>query len=288
MQYFNQSHWEAGLPSWLNPELMMEEGIILPRNRLWKILQRAEKFLITAPGDNLNVRKKFVPEWLGKWGEILQPEWPWPNEVEKGGFVQTQNILPWKKLGWVVEKENASGMLTGLATMAGGEGHRGHIFFLEQMKKTLGNNGVAVLALEADEYMRSKARKAPFLPLPLRMSMWIYAGYNYVTMMPERPKGLVTDVQIEAFYRSKFGDSRCDYSFATRDEPSPAVASAKAKRGKVDLDTLLPSLTTISTSKLVQQLIDRAIIRDEPEFIREIFPPEYLHEWHEEDVLTVL
>lgn len=69
-EYFYK--FETELLSEITWEEMVKEGKIISPSRSIKILQQAKKFLITAPGPNLERRKVLVPEWLDYWTSLLK------------------------------------------------------------------------------------------------------------------------------------------------------------------------------------------------------------------------
>lgn len=90
----------------------------------------------------------------------------------------------------MVKFEKLSGLLkakypnkdTGMLFVAGAEGHKGHVWAARYMANIV---PVTIWGFEQPEYMRRKARKAPFLSLPLRLSMWFYKPLlNHLTVLP--------------------------------------------------------------------------------------------------------
>ena len=211
---------------------ILESGEPIDRPTLEAFLSQANDFLTQEPGPNLERRRELSREWLGQWILTLK----YSRKDQRPAL-----LLPLEYVRRYAEAEVPAGVL-----FAGGlEGHRGHCQAVDWMFSFVR----PIILFEQDTYLTSKKRKAPFLPLGVRLSMWSY--YNpslIISVIPEKdPK----DPENQ-HYRAIFNSTQADYCFATEGDPNQ---EEKRARGKPARFTLIPFIETETTTLRVQKLL---------------------------------
>jgi hypothetical protein len=218
-------------------EEMVKEGKIISVGLLIKILTEAEKFLVTAPGPNLEKRKVLVPEWLGYWTNFLKP---------KAGImklVASERLAAFDQVHEILTRRNLTN--TGVLFVAGAEGHAGHVYALEEMSRSC----FPVWVFEQDSYFKHKARPGPFLPLEVRLSMWCYdPRMGLVTVAPE----CLQEGDLNDHYKKLFDQTGADRCYADSLDPN---ALKKVRRGELGVNNLLRHVTTASSTDRVRRLM---------------------------------
>ena len=240
VRYFSNFESEA-LPKVTWQEMLDERVVIAPQNVI-EALQEAEQLLITHPGPNLERRKRLAPEWFSYWENLLK-KYPRESGIE---LIPSGNKL--------VKFENLSDLLamiypsekTGMLFVAGAEGHKGHIHAAKYMAGVV---LVTIWGFEQDEYMQRKDRQAPFLTLPLRLSMWFYEpALTHLTVLPKNTRGIADNDH----YNDLFIRSGAKYFFVHEKDP---YRTEKLARGEQDLDrTITHPFPLQSTTEAVEEL----------------------------------
>jgi len=222
---------------------MLDNRIVFASKNVITALSEAEQLLITHPGPNLERRKILAPEWFGYWKKLLTA---FPYESDTGLISSGDKLVKFEDLsallGIKYRDEN-----TGMVFVAGAEGHKGHVHAAKYMAKVV---PVTVWGFEQDEYMQRKARKAPFLPLPLRLSMWFYeSALTHLTVLPINLSGLPDNDH----YNELFLRAGVKYFFVHEKDP---YLEQKLERGNQDLDrTIRHPFPELSTSEAVEKLM---------------------------------
>lgn len=226
--------------SW--PEMMERKEIFSPKI-LFAILQQAKEFLMNEPGLYKTDRQNLAPLWFDYWEELIK-EKIGQREKAKSNFVQGLHLIQFNKVKSFLEGEGRDG---GVLFVAGAEGHYGHVQAAKFMKMLV---DTVVWAFEQDSYISAKDRRAPFLPLPVRLSMWDYFGIDIVTVSPEKD----VNIPVNDHYKSLFDNLGAKYCFATEDDPN---LDLKIQRGELALFLVIPKVRVETTTDRVQKLFPR-------------------------------
>lgn len=187
-----------------------------------RALSQASVFLSTEPGPHLSERQVMAEDMFPYWDCFLRKL----NPVE-GDFVACPALRPFEEVYSLPEIERAR-----VVFGAGFEGHFGHVWTAQWLKKpksmfcdgqkVLGS-GPTILALEQESYFTDpeagKTRTEPFLPLPLRLSMWGLWGFDAVTVIPEKPAQAKTGPFHDEVFRKLVGGKDRGFCFTAADDP---------------------------------------------------------------------
>lgn len=210
---------------------ILERGEPIVKVSLIDFLTRANNFLTQELGPNLERRRRLAPDWLGFW--ILDLKYSRKDQ-------RPALLLPLDRIRRYQDPDFPTGVLFAGAL----EGHQGHREAVNWMLRFVR----PIILFEQDDYVATKERKAPFLPLEVRLSMWSYYHPNLIlSVMPKREPG----VPENEHYQSIFETIGADYCFATEDD---SHVEEKRKRGKSAYFTLIPYVDTESTTLRVQKL----------------------------------
>lgn len=210
---------------------ILETGEPVDRKSLLEFLISANEFLTTEPGPHLNERREYSRDWL-RW---------WTDYIKALKFDQRPALL--LPIGHI-RRYNDQDKRTGVLFAGGMEGHRGHRNAVDTMLSFV----KPILLFEQDEYLASKERKAPFLPLNVRLSMWsLYSPDLIISVLSKRDPG----VSEKDHYQAIFDLTGADYCFATEGDPNQ---EEKRTRGKPARFTLIPFTPTVPTTFRVQKL----------------------------------
>ena len=226
-EYFRQfrtdliegQHWQDILLS----------GQSIDRITLREFLFLAKRFLILEPGPNLETRQKEAENWLGWWVRYLSS-----GQISKG-ILKPASLVPFKDVAKIVSRDTA-----GVLFVAGLEGHRGHRWAVEWM---LGFVNRPVILFEQDEFFAEKARKGPFLPLEVRLSMWSYYNPNLIISVSPLRNPSVPESD---HYQNLFTKTSADFCFAEAKDPNQAE---KRARGKSEWFTQIPTRPILRTTR---------------------------------------
>lgn len=220
-EYFHSFESDA-LPKIDWQEMFDKKMVFAPQNVV-AALKEAEGLLVTLPGPNLERRRILAPKWFEYWKELLTTS----SYESDTGLVPSGNKL--------IEFEGLPGFLetrykdinTGMIFVAGAEGHKGH---LHAAKYMAGKVPVTIWGFEQPKYMQRKARKAPFLPLSLRLLMWFYVPeITHLTVLPRNVSGKSDNDH----YNGLFVSSGARYFFVHEKDP---YLKEKLARGVQDLE----------------------------------------------------
>jgi len=244
------------LPKDCTWQRMLEKEEILAPSVLLKILTRAEQFLVETPGPNWELRHLLAPRWFGYWQELI-----WKKEKDypkRAVYVKSDSSKPFEKVGKYLKHLKRTGspyMEGGVLFVAGAEGHEGHIYAASHMS----SYEFCIWVFEQDEYFVNKKRKAPYLPLPVRLSMWAHWGIDVVTVAPLRNP----QVSEKDHYQALFNQTGAHYCFATEDDPNLQEKISRGKpnpiqimRRQIEPVPIIPKLNVFSTSDRVSRLFD--------------------------------
>jgi hypothetical protein len=225
--------------SWVE---MLDRGVVLAPHKVLLALEQAEKFLVTTPGPNLQRRKVLAPEWFGYWKRKLENQ---DVESEDGLVSSADKLVKFDEIARFLFSKYGDER-TGMSFVAGAEGHKGHVYAAKYMARVV---PVTIWGFEQDEYMQRKDRKAPFLSLPLRLSMWVHEGtLTHLTVLPRNTR----DLPDNDHYNELFVHSGVKYFFVHEKDP---YLTEKLARGEQDLDrTISHDFTDLSTTEVVQEL----------------------------------
>src|SRR3989344_8855359 len=230
------------LPKITWQEMLDKKVVFAPQNVL-AALKEAEQLLVTHPGPNFARRKVLAPEWFGYWKDLLKAP-----QLESGtGLVSSgDKLVKFEDLSSLLETKYRDEN-TGMLFVAGAEGHKGHVHAAKYMARVV---PVTIWGFEQDEYMQRKARKAPFLPLPLRLSMWFYeSALTHLPVLPINLSGLPDNDH----YNELFLRAGVKYFFVHEKDP---YLEQKLERGNQDLDrTIRHPFPDLSTSEAVEKLM---------------------------------
>ena len=216
------------LPGW---QEILETGEPVDRKSLLDFLTGAKEFLISEPGPHLAERQAFSYDWLRWWTAYIN---------NKKADQRPALLLPLAHIRRYKDPDIRCGVL-----FAGGmEGHRGHRNAINWMLSFV----EPIILLEQDEYLASKERKAPFLPLNVRLSMWsFYSPHLIISALPKRNP----EVSEKDHYQAIFNATQAEYCFAAEGDPN---REEKRARGKAAGFTLIPYTPTAPTTFRVQKL----------------------------------
>ncbi|KKR30838.1 hypothetical protein A2715_01920 [Candidatus Woesebacteria bacterium RIFCSPHIGHO2_01_FULL_39_32] len=247
-QYFHSFDSDA-LPSVDWQEMLDKRVVFAPQNIL-AALKEAEQLLVSHPGPNLERRKVLAPEWFGYWKDLLIA---FPYESDTGLMFSGDKLVKFEDLSRLLESRYKDEN-TGMIFVAGAEGHKGHIHAAKYMASVV---PVTVWGFEQDEYMQRKARKAPFLPLQLRLSMWFYEPtVTHLAVLPSNLSGLPDNDH----YNELFIMAGVKYFFVHEKDP---YLSQKLVRGGQDLDrTIRHPFHILSTTEAVQELMPEVSLEE--------------------------
>ena len=226
-------HWE---------ELLRQRKALSPFI-LAQVLRELCDFLTHAPGSNLHRRSHLVPGWLQWWVvQLRNAKYSIPYFDEQKTLFSNPHMVEFEK---VPQEINKIGRSAGVLFVAGAEGHWGHVEAFDYMEKYV----LPIWIFEQDAYLKRKKRKAPFIPLEVRLSMWAWIRKGLFTVSPAHT-GRNTD---EGHYQYLFNQTRAQYSFS--DEQDPNVKE-KINRGRPASFTTIPHVDVASTSEMVLRLRD--------------------------------
>lgn len=136
---------------------LLSEGKAISPSFLVRILEDAKKFLITEAGPNLGRRQFLVPKWLDYWIDWLSAI----RSEEYGAteFVRSERLVPFESVKRLLE-ETGQIRNSGVLFLAGGEGHPGHVFAANYMRRKWVdyNQLFSVWAFEQEPYLAKKPR----------------------------------------------------------------------------------------------------------------------------------
>jgi len=263
-KYFTNFESEA-LPKVTWEEMVESQLVISPLN-VYMALKEAENLLTTHPGPNLERRQRLAPRWFGYWKQLLEKRLT-SNDVELIG--SDDKLIGFEYLASFLQRKYAN-KDTGITFNAGAEGHEGHLHAAKYMAN---NVPIAIWALEQAEYMKQKERKAHFLPLELRLSMWFYEpSVSHLAVLPKDPLGKYDNDH----YNGLFIRSGAKYFFVHEKDPH---LKEKLKRGGQDLSlTILQDSELLSTTEMVEKLspeislekVDEILARRDPRIIPDL------------------
>jgi len=222
---------------------MLNKRVVYAPQNVLAALKDAEQLLVTHTGPNLARRKILAPEWFGYWKDMLTT---FSYESDTGLMSSGDKLVNFDDLSRLLEaryKDENTGMLF----VAGAEGHKGHIHAAKYMAGVV---PVTVWGFEQDDYMQRKARKAPFLSLQLRLSMWFYKStITHLTVLPRNSQGIPDNDH----YNELFIRSGVKYFFVHEKDP---YLTQKLARGMQDLyRTIRHDFPDLSTTESVQELM---------------------------------
>lgn len=225
------SHFEkdgVNFPSWRE---ILETGEPIDRKTLLDFLTSAKEYLTNEPGPHLAERRQYAYDWLNWWIAFMKAQ-----DMRSRPAL----LLPIEQIRRYQDPDTKTGVL-----FAGGmEGHRGHRQAINWMLGFV----KPILLLEQDDYLVSKARKSPFLPLSVRLSMWGYYSPDLrISVLPKRNP----EVSERDHYQAIFDKTGADYCFATEGDP---YQEEKRARGLPAGFTLIPYTPTAPTTDRVQRL----------------------------------
>ncbi len=210
---------------------ILEIGEPVDRKSLQDFLTSANEFLTREPGPHLAERREYSIDWLRWWSEFIKAQ---RTDQRPGLLLPIEHIRRYKD----------PDIITGVLFAGGMEGHRGHRHAVNWMLSFVR----PVLLLEQDEYLASKERKAPFLPLNIRLSMWsFYSPDLIISVLPKRNP----EVSEKDHYQTIFDATGAEYCFATEGDPNQ---EEKRVRGKPATFTLIPYAPAAPTTFRVQRL----------------------------------
>ena len=238
--YFRNFTKEDILPGITWQEMLSARMYIGPRPLL-RFLSEAKTWLIEEEGPNLINRILYVPGWLDLWIKLLRKKQEISDEIIYDPEVNV--ATPFGEVAELIERNGRIG--SGIIFMAGGEGHGGHRYAIDYMKRDL---KYSVLALEEDVYNEThKVRGGNFLPLEVRISMWLHYGVRCVTVLPTQEEG----IDINTHYQSLFAQSGAERFAFTASDPD---AWEKRQRGN---PLIIPHRDTeIGTTDRVKRLME--------------------------------
>lgn len=241
--YFTKQDFLRRYPDLLPPgctwQGMVARGEVLTPEVLMNALSRAKEVLITEPGPNLYQRQRFAPSWFGYWEGLIGELFGQRSE-SRPGFTSSERLKPFEKI-----RDCVAGEESGVLFVAGAEGHYGHVYAAEYMKRRV----ITIWVFEQDNYFVVKERPAPFLPLEVRLSMWHYFGIDYLAVIPLRHP----EVDINTHYAARFQELGVTYCFATDGDP---YLEEKIARGKRSSFTTIPRAPVPSTTERVRFLFE--------------------------------
>lgn len=235
---------------------MMEKNVVISPEKALEALKEAYELLTTAPGPNLERRKVLAVGWFNYWQDLLVrfSRCPCGDLVDSGA-----KLVGFKNLSGFL-KDKYGGINTGMLFVAGAEGHEGHVHAAKYMSEMV---PVTIWGFEQPEYMKTKERRANFLPLELRLSMWAcMPNISHLTVLPLNTSG-ISDSE---HYNDLFKMSGVMYFFAHEKDPN---LSEKLLRGKQDLPKevrTIPDLPTVRTTDRVKRLIPDLTLNEEDSF----------------------
>ena len=229
---------------------ILDKGIVFAPDNVLTTLKEAEELLITHPGPNLERRKVLAPEWFGYWKNLLTAS---PYESDKGLVTSKDKLVKFEKLSGLLETKYRDEN-TGMIFVAGAEGHKGHVHAAKYMAGVV---PVTIGGFEQDEYMQRKARKAPFLSLQLRLSMWFYEPtITHLTVLPRN----VQDIPDNDHYNELFLNSGAKYFFVHEKDP---YLTEKLARGKQDLErTIHHPYPELNITEEVQEIMPEVSLEE--------------------------
>ncbi|KKQ43008.1 MAG: hypothetical protein US60_C0009G0011 [Microgenomates group bacterium GW2011_GWC1_37_8] len=229
---------------------MLDNRVVFAPQNILAALKEAEQLLVSHPGPNLERRKVLAPEWFGYWKDLIIAL---PYESDAGLMSSGDKLVKFEDLSSLLETRYKDEN-TGMIFVAGAEGHKGHVHAAKYMAKVV---PVTVWGFEQDEYMQRKARKAPFLPLPLRLSMWFYeSALTHLTVLPINLSGLPDNDH----YNELFLRAGVKYFFVHEKDPNLDV---KLARGGQDLDrTIQHPFPFLDTTEAVQEIISEISLEE--------------------------
>lgn len=251
---------------------MVWQGTVYSPATLEHILAIAKSFLKTAPGPNRKRRSDLAEKMFSYWEDLA---YGISDQYDRHGSPYTKHDA----LVRFEEVQSRGGIERARINFsAGAEGHLGHRVLFWQMKKPpeicnffLGE-GPVVLGLEQDTYFSrpesGKARPAPFLPLPVRFSMWAWYPYvDIVTVLPEKPPGEEAAGFYNRIFEELVGGSEQGYFFAPSNDP---LYQEKVRRGRGNVLSevmrhrclVVDSVNTPSTTFRVTSLMSEVPLAD--------------------------
>jgi len=222
---------------------MLDNKLVIAPQIVLSALTEAEQLLVTHPGPNLERRKILAPEWFGYWKNLLEAK---PHDFGSELVTSGNKLVKFEELSELLRakyKDERTDMLF----VAGAEGHKGHVFAAKYMANVV---PVTVWGFEQPGYMQRKTRGAPFLSLPLRLSMWFYEqSLTHLTVLPQNHVGLPDNDH----YNKLFVQSDVKYFFVQERDPH---LDEKLTRGGQDLNERVISqdFSLLSTTEAVQKL----------------------------------
>lgn len=266
-EYF--THFESqNLPDCNWREMLARKEVLSPLV-ITKVLLEAREFLTTEPGPNLEKRRRIVPPWISYWTTRLVGLTAYSLIETRPGFVRSEKLMTYDRVGgWLEERgcQNYAGVLF----VAGAEGHAGHVYAANYMasQRVRGRPLFSVWSFEQDSYLMCKERKAPFLPLELRLSMWNFHRPEIITVSPEKR----TDVSDKDHYDKLFKLLGVKYCFADEKDP---YRDQKIQRGRTDINVIIPHIDIEGTTERVEKLMPDTEFWEEEEISGE----DLLLEW---------
>lgn len=241
--YFTQKDLEPhlSLPPDCTWQRLVEQREVLAPKVLLDVLRYAKWFLAEEPGPNMYRRRELAREWFRIWEKQI------PESLDilrdPRDFVASDKVMPFEEVAnFLNKRQGASGVLF----VAGAEGHAGHLHAASYMA---GSVDYPVWVFEQDRYLLQKKRKAPFLPLAVRLSMWHYSPLAVLTVAPNRPPHLSE----ASHYANLFQRLGADFCFADEDDPH---CEEKIKRGKPADFLIITHLPVERTTNRVKKLFD--------------------------------
>ena len=209
---------------------------------LLRFLSAARNYLMNEDGDRKAAREILAPVWFNPWLQYL-------TSISE----DKREIIPNDELKGVLSFSEISSLLgsyestSGIIFAAGMEGHEGHRRVLSTMSRRV---DLTVLGLEEDKYnTEHKSRGGTFLPLEVRISMWILGGFDLVTILPGRDSGL----SIDAHYNHLYDVSNAGAYFVNEGDPYYDVKVVRKKDPRI-LNNILPRYEPGSTSSRTKKL----------------------------------